>query len=68
MGFFDKLKAGLGKTRSVLKGAVDNVFVAFSKIDDDLYDELEEALILADLGGETAMEIVDELRDRVKSK
>ena len=68
MGFFDKLKEGLGKTRSALKGAVDNVFVAFSKIDDDLYDELEEALILADLGGETAMEIVDELRDRVKSK
>ena len=68
MGFFDKLKEGLGKTRSALKGAVDNVFVAFSKIDDDLYDELEEALILADLGGETAMEIVDELRERVKSK
>ena len=68
MGFFDKLKEGLGKTRDALKGAVDNVFVAFSKIDDDLYDELEEALILADLGGETAMEIVDELRERVKSK
>ena len=68
MGFFDKLKEGLGKTRSALKGAVDNVFVAFSKIDDDLYEELEEALILADLGGETAMEIVDELRERVKSK
>ncbi len=68
MGFFEKLKEGLGKTRETLKGAVDNVFVAFSKIDDDLYDELEETLIMADLGGETAMEIVDELRERVKSK
>ncbi len=68
MGFFERLKEGLGKTRETLKGAVDNVFVAFSNIDDDLYDELEEALILADLGGETAMEIVEELRERVKSK
>lgn len=68
MGFFEKLKQGLGKTRDTLKGAVDSVFVAFSEIDDDLYEELEEALILADLGAETSMELVDELRERVKSK
>lgn len=68
MGFFEKLKQGLGKTRETLKGAVDEVFEAFNNINDDLYDELEEALILADLGAQTAMEVVDELRERVKYK
>ncbi len=67
-GLFGRLMAGLGKTRDSFTGKVDNVFKAFSKIDDDLYDELEEALILADIGGQTSMEIVDTLRDRVKEK
>ena len=68
MGFFDKLKQGLGKTKDTFKNAVDSVFVAFSSIDDDFYEELTEALILADLGAQTAMEVVDELKERVKSK
>lgn len=68
MGFFDKLKQGLGKTKDTFKNAVDSVFVTFSSIDDDFYEELTEALILADLGAQTAMEVVDELKERVKSK
>lgn len=68
MGFFDRLKAGMQKTRDSMKNTMDSVFSAFSRLDDDLYDELEEALVLADLSGATAMEIVEELRDRVKAK
>lgn len=68
MGLFDKLKQGLGKTRETFKSAVDSVFVAFSSIDEDFYEELTEALILADLGAQTAMDIVDRLKENVKSK
>ncbi|MBQ1948231.1 MAG: signal recognition particle-docking protein FtsY [Clostridia bacterium] len=68
MGFFDKLKQGLHKTRETLTGKVNEVFKAFKKLDDDFYDELEEALILADLGMDTALDIVDRLRKRVKEK
>ncbi len=67
-GLFSRLKDGLSKTRDSFTGKVDSVFRAFAKIDDDLYDELEEALILADIGGQTSMEIVDSLRERVKEK
>lgn len=67
MGLFDKLKQGLSKTKSSISGAIDNVFSVFTAIDDDLYDELEEALILADLGAVTAMDIVSELKKRVKA-
>ncbi len=67
-GLFARLVQGLGKTRGAFTGRVDEVFRPSRKIDDDLYDELEEALIMADLGGSTSMEIVDELRERVKSK
>ena len=49
MGFFDKIKAGLTKTREALSGTLGSVFSGFSEIDDDFYDELEESLILADL-------------------
>lgn len=67
-GFFKKLKEGLTKTRESLSQHVDNVFKAFVKVDEDLFEELMDALVLADMGAETAMEIVDDLRDRVKSK
>ena len=50
MGFFDKIKAGLTKTREALSGTLGSVFSGFPEIDDDFYDELEESLILADLG------------------
>ena len=68
MGFFDKIKAGLTKTRNAMTAVLSNVFSGFSEIDDDFYDELEESLILADLGVETSTKIVAELRRRVRSE
>lgn len=67
-GLFARLREGLDKTRSSFNEKVDSVFSVFKKIDDDLYDELEEALIMADIGGAASMEITDELRARVKEK
>ena len=67
-GFFAKLKAGLGKTRNALNEKVDNVLKYFKKIDEDLYEELEEALIMADVGVETSTYIIEELRKKVKEK
>ena len=65
-GFFARLKEGLGKTRKNILGSVDSVLGAFTKIDEDLFEELEEALIMADLGVQTTMDICDTLRKRVK--
>ena len=62
MGFFDKIKQGLSKTAS----SISQVFTGFSEIDDDFYDELEESLILADLGMDTTMKAMDALRAKVK--
>ena len=67
-GLFARLKEGLGKTRDSFNEKLDNVFSVFTKVDDDLYDELEEALILADIGGQTSFEIVEQLRENVKTK
>lgn len=68
MGFFNKIKAGLTKTREALGSTLGSVFSGFSEIDDDFYDELEECLILADLGVETAMKAVERLRRTVKEQ
>lgn len=68
MGFFDKLKRGLTKTRDAFSERVNDVFKAFVKVDEELFEELEEALITADVGVETSMYIIEQLRDRVKSK
>ena len=68
MGFFDKIKAGLTKTRNALADTLGSVFTGFSEIDDDFYDELEECLILADLGVETAGKAVNSLRKTVKEQ
>ena len=68
MGFFDKIKAGLTKTREALSNTLGSVFSGFSQIDDDFYDELEESLILADLGVETATKATDRLRKAIKEK
>lgn len=68
MGFFDKLKQGLSKTRESLSSQFNNVFANFVAIDEDLFDSLEEALIMADIGVETTEYIIDELRDRVTYK
>ena len=66
MGFFDKIKAGLAKTRENLSNTLGNVFQA-DEIDEDFYDELEESLILADLGTSTAIRAVTKLRQRVNN-
>ena len=68
MGFFDKIKAGLSKTRDALSSTLGSVFSGFSEIDDDFYDELEECLILADLGVETATRAVEQLRKTVREQ
>ena len=68
MGFFDKIKAGLAKTRDALSNTLGSVFTGFSEIDDDFYDELEECLILADLGVETATKATDCLRKSVREQ
>ena len=68
MGFFDKIKAGLTKTRDALSNTLGGVFSGFSQIDDDFYDELEESLILADLGVDTALKAVSSLRKTVKEQ
>ena len=68
MGFFDKIKAGLTKTREALSNTLDAVFSGYNEIDDDFYDELEETLILADLGVETATKVVSILRRRARDR
>ena len=68
MGFFDKIKAGLTKTREALSGTLGSVFSGFSEIDDDFYDELEESLILADLGVDTSVKAVGRLRKAVREQ
>ena len=68
MGFFDKIKAGLTKTREALSGTLGSVFSGFSEIDDDFYDELEESLILADLGVDTSVKATDRLRKAVREQ
>ena len=68
MGFFDKIKAGLTKTREALSNTLGSVFTGFSQIDDDFYDELEESLILADLGVETATKATERLRKTIREQ
>ena len=68
MGFFDKIKAGLTKTREALSNTLGSVFSGFSEIDDDFYDGLEESLILADLGVDTALKATERLRKAVREQ
>ena len=68
MGFFDKIKAGLAKTRDAISSTLGSVFSGFSEIDDDFYDELEECLILADLGVETSTKATERLRKTVREQ
>ena len=63
MAFFDKLKASLTGTKEAIKGKIDGVFNMFKTVDEELFEELEEALIMADVGAETSIEIIDTLRD-----
>ena len=66
MGFFDKLKSGLAKTKNAIFGTIDNIIKSFRKVDEELFEELEEALISADIGVYTTEMILDELRETVK--
>ncbi len=66
MSFFEKLKQGLTRTKEAITGKVNEVFSNFRKVDENLLEELEEALILSDVGAETAIKIVDNLRKRIK--
>ncbi|MBE7015831.1 MAG: signal recognition particle-docking protein FtsY [Ruminococcaceae bacterium] len=66
MGFFDKLKQSLGKTRESFGEKINNVFKVFVKVDEEFFEELEEALIMADLSVNTVSYIIEELRDVVK--
>ncbi len=66
MGFFEKLKQGLSKTSKNITDKIDSVLAAFGKIDEDLFEELEEALIMADIGVDTTLEIIERLKKDVK--
>ena len=68
MGFFDKLKQGLGKTKSSIDDKINNVFSVFRKVDEELLEELEEILIMSDIGMETSIKIIDNLRDKAKKE
>ena len=66
MGFFEKISAGLKKTRDSLMGRLEDLAAGFTKVDEDFFDELEETLIMGDVGANATMRIMDELRDRVR--
>ncbi len=68
MGFFDKLKQSLSKTKNSIVTQVDNLFKSFTKVDEDMLEELEELLIMSDVGVNSAEEIIERLRDEIKSK
>ena len=66
MGFLDKLKAGLSKTKNAIFGQIDNVLKAFVKVDEELLEELEELLIMSDVGVNATEEIIEKLREQIK--
>lgn len=68
MGFFDKLKNGLNKTKTSFDEKINNVFSNFRKVDEELLEELEEVLIMSDVGTETSLKIIENLRERVKKE
>ena len=68
MGFFDKLKQGLTKTKESINDKINNVFSNFRKVDEELLEELEETMIMSDIGTDTTMKIIDNLRNRIKKE
>ena len=68
MGFFDKLKNGLNKTKKSFDEKINNVFSSFRKVDEDFLEELEEILIMSDIGMDTAIKIINHLRERIKKE
>ena len=67
-GFFGRLVEGLTKTRDNIVSGIDSIFSGFSAIDDDFYEEIEETLIMGDIGNQTTMAIVEDLRQKVKEQ
>lgn len=68
MGFFDKLKNGLGKTKDSINEKINNVFSVFRKVDEEMLEELEEVLITSDIGMETSIQMIDKLRDKIRKE
>ena len=68
MGFFDKLKQGLTKTKESINDKINNVFSNFRKVDEELLEELEDALIMSDMGVETSTQIISNLREKIKKE
>mgnify|MGYP004531052207 FL=1 len=68
MGFFDKLKNGLNKTKTSFDEKINNVFKNFRKVDEDFLDELEEVLIMSDIGMDTSIKIISNLREKIKKE
>lgn len=68
MGFFDKLKQGMNKTKSSFDEKISNVFKSFKKVDEDFLNELEEILIMSDIGMDTSVKIINNLRERIKKE
>ena len=68
MGFFDKLKNGLNKTKKSFDEKINNVFSSFRKVDEDFLEELEEILIMSDIGMDTSIKIINNLRERIKKE
>lgn len=68
MGFFDKLKQGLGKTKSSFDEKINNAFSVFRKVDEELLEELEEILITSDIGMDTSINIISKLREKIKKE
>ena len=68
MGFFDKLKNGLNKTKKSLDEKINTVFSSFRKVDEDFLEELEEILIMSDIGMDTSIKIINHLRERIKKE
>ena len=68
MGFFEKLKNGLSKTKTSFDEKINNVFSGFRKVDEELLEELEDVLIMSDVGSNTTLKIIDELRTKIKKE
>lgn len=68
MGFFEKLKQGMNKTKSSFDEKINNVFKSFKKVDEDFLSELEEMLIMSDIGIDTSVKIINNLRERIKKE
>ena len=68
MGFFDRLKEGLKKTRANFTDSMDQIFNSYERVDEDFYEELEETMIMGDIGVRTTQELLEHLREEVRAE